>query len=187
MGDLDKDGWQDLLLITPAGLRVYHNEQGKGFTNVAASVGLSQRPQDVALADVNGDNWQDVIEVEPNKLSVFVNKNGKFSRAFSTTLQDGVSVAAGDVNGDNRPDIYVMRGRGAGGSNAPDEVYLNGGAGANFTRMSSIPSTSKGVAGFVARIDYDGNGLSDFLVLNGGGQSEGGPAGPVQLIAFFRR
>ena len=188
VGDLDKDGWQDLLLITPAGLRVYHNEQGKGFTNVAASVGLGQRPQDVTLADVNGDNWLDVIEVEPNKLRVFVNKNGKFSRAFSTTLQDGVSVAAGDVNGDNRPDIYVMRGRGAGGSNAPDEVYLNGGAGANFTRMSSIPSTSKGEAGFVARIDYDGNGRSDFRVVNGGGQSEeGGAAGPVQLIAFFRK
>jgi hypothetical protein len=188
VGDLDKDGWQDLLLIAPAGLRVYHNQQGKGFTNVAASVGLGQRPKDVTLADVNGDNWLDVIEVEPNKLSVFVNKKGKFSRAFSTALQYGLSVAAGDVNGDNRPDIYVMRGRGAGGTkNAPDEVYLNGGAGANFTRMSSIPSTSKGVAGFVARIDYDANGLSDFLVLNGGGQSEGGPAGPVQLIAFFRR
>jgi hypothetical protein len=28
VGDLDKDGWQDLLLITPQGLRVYHNEQG---------------------------------------------------------------------------------------------------------------------------------------------------------------
>ena len=29
VGDLDKDGWQDLLVITPQqGLRVYHNEQG---------------------------------------------------------------------------------------------------------------------------------------------------------------
>ncbi|HEX5912859.1 MAG TPA: VCBS repeat-containing protein, partial [Rubrobacter sp.] len=35
VGDLDKDGWQDLLLISPAGLRVYHNEQGTGFTDVA--------------------------------------------------------------------------------------------------------------------------------------------------------
>jgi hypothetical protein len=188
VGDLDKDGWQDLLLITPAGLRVYHNQQGKGFTNVAASVGLRQSPQDVTLADVNGDSWLDVIELQPNNLSVFVNKKGKFSRVFSTALQYGFSVAAGDVNGDNRPDIYVMRGRGAAGTkNAPDEVFLNGGRGASFTRMSSIPSTSQGEAGFVAPLDYDGNGLTDFLVLNGGGESEGGPAGPVQLIAFFRR
>jgi hypothetical protein len=182
VGDLDKDGWQDLLLTTPDGLRVYHNDQGKRFTDVAASVGLGQKPRDVTLADVNGDSWLDVIEVQPNELSVFANMNGKFSRVFSTTLQYGSSVAAGDVNSDNRPDVYVMRGRDAAGANAPDQVYLNDGDGASFTQMSSIPSTSQGVAEFVAPIDYDGNGLTDFLVLNGAGT---GP-GPVELIAFFR-
>jgi FG-GAP-like repeat len=186
VGDLDKDGWQDLLVITPQqGLSVYHNNQGKGFTEVSASVGLGQSPQDVTLADVNGDSWLDVIEVEPNKLSVFVNTNGKFSSGFSTALQYGYSVAAGDVNSDNRPDIYVMRGPDAAGNNAPDQVYLNDGAGARFTLMSSIPSTSQGVADSVVPIDYDGNGLTDFLVLNGGGEKESGP-GPVELIAFFR-
>jgi hypothetical protein len=189
VGDLDKDGWQDLLLITPQGLRVYHNEQGKRFTEVAASVGLGQSPQDVTLDDVNGDSWLDVIEVEPNKLGVFVNTNGTFSSVFSTTLQYGYSVAAGDVNSDNRPDIYVMRGPDAAGANAPDQVYLNDGDGSSFTRMSSIPSTSQGVADSVAPIDYDGNGLTDFLVLNGGGVNFSGPgpveAGPVELIAFF--
>jgi hypothetical protein len=189
VGDLDKDGWQELLLSTPTGLRVYHNEQGKRFTEVAASVGLGQSPQDVTLADVNGDSWLDVIEVEPNKLSVFVNTNGTFSRVFSTTLQYGYSVAAGDVNLDNRPDIYVMRGQDAAGVNAPDQVYLNDGDGSSFTLMSSIPSTSQGVADSVWPIDYDGNGLTDFLVLNGGGVNFSGPgpveAGPVELIAFF--
>jgi len=185
VGDLDKDGWQDLLVITPQGLRVYHNEQGRSFTEVSASVGLGQKPQDVTLADVNGDSWLDVIEVEPTKLSVFLNTNGKFSSVFSTTLQYGYSVAAGDVNSDNRPDLYVMRGRDAGGTNAPDQVYLNGGAGDSFTRMSSIPSTSQGSPDSVAPLDYDGNGLTDFLVLNGGGEKESGP-GPVELIAFFR-
>jgi hypothetical protein len=186
VGDLDKDGWQDLLVITPQGLRVYHNEQGKSFTDVAASVGLGQSPQDVTLADVNGDSWLDVIEVAPNTLSVFVNTNGKFSRVFSTSLQYGYSVAAGDVNSDDRPDVYVMRGRDAAGANAPDQVYLNDGGGASFTLMSSIPSTSQGEADSVAPLDYDGNGLTDFLVLNGGGEKESGP-GPVELIAFFRR
>jgi Bacterial Ig-like domain/FG-GAP-like repeat len=184
VGDLDKDGWQDLLLITPQGLRVYHNEQGKSFTEVSASVGLGQSPHNVTLADVNGDGWLDVIEVEPNKLSVLVNTNGEFSSVFSTTLQYGYSVAAGDVNSDNRPDIYVMRGTDTAGNNAPDQVYLNDGSGASFTQMSSIPSTSQGTPDSVAPIDYDGNGLTDFLVLNGGGENESGP-GPVELIAFF--
>jgi hypothetical protein len=185
VGDLDKDGWQDLLLNTPQGLRVYHNEQGKSFTEVAASVGLGQSPKDLTLADVNGDSWLDVIEVEPTKLTVFVNTNGKFSSVFSTTLQYGFSVAAGDVNSDNRPDIYVMRGTDTAGNNAPDQVYLNDGNGASFTRMSSIPSTSQGTPDSVVPLDYDGNGLTDFLVLNGGGEKESGP-GPVELIAFFR-
>jgi hypothetical protein len=184
VGDLDNDGWQDLLLITPQGMRVYHNEQGRSFTEVAASVGLGHSPQDVTLADVNGDSWLDVIEVEPNKLSVFVNKDGKFSSVFSTTLQYGYSLAAGDVNSDNRPDIYVMRGTDTAGNNAPDQVYLNDGDGLSFTQMSSIPSTSQGTPDSVAPIDYDGNGLTDFLVLNGGGENESGP-GPVELIAFF--
>ena len=183
VGDLDKDGWQDLLLTTPQGLRVYHNEQGRSFTEVAASVGLGQSPRDVTLADVNADGWLDVIEVEPSKLSVFTNSNGKFSSVFSTALQYGHSVAAGDVNSDNRPDVYVMRGRDAAGANAPDQVYLNDGA--SFTQMSSIPSTSQCEADSVAPLDYDGNGLTDFLVLNGGGE-EGSLAGPVELIAFFR-
>ena len=183
VGDLDKDGWQDLLLITSQGLRVYHNNQGTGFTEVAASVGLDQSPRDLTLADVNGDSWLDVIEVEPNKLSVFINTNGEFSSGFSTSLQYGYLVAAGDVNSDNRPDVYVMRGQDSAGANAPDQVYLNGGDGSSFIRMSSIPSTSQGEADFVAPLDYDGNGLTDFLVLNGGGE-ERNLAGPVELIAF---
>jgi hypothetical protein len=93
-------------------------------------------------------------------------------------------VAAGDVNGDNRPDVYVMRGKDATGANASDQVYLNDGNGTSYTQMSSIPSTSEGQADFVAPIDYDGNGLTDFLVLNGTG-SHPSPGGPVQLIAFY--
>ena len=83
---------------------------------------------------------------------------------FSTTLQYGYSLAAGDVNSDDRPDIYVMRGTDTtAGNNAPDQVYLNDGSGASFTQMSSIPSTSQGTPDSVAPIDYDGNGLTDFL------------------------
>jgi hypothetical protein len=181
VGDLDKDGWEDLVLATPSGLRVYHNDEGKGFTEVAASVGLGQIPEAVTLSDVNGDSWPDVIEVSPNELRVLLNSSGRFSSAFSTTLEYGSSVAAGDVNGDDRPDIYVMRGKDATGANAPDQVYLNDGNGTGFAKMASIPSTSEGKAESVWPIDYDQNGLTDFLVLNGGT----GGGGPVQLIAFF--
>jgi len=135
---------------------------------------------DVTVADVNGDGWPDVIEVFRNQLRVLLNTNGMFSSAFSTTLQNGLSVAAGDVNGDDRPDIYVLLGHGT--SNTADRVYLNNGSGTGFAQMSSIPSTTQGQADFVAPIDYDGNGLTDFLVLNGREKTN---PGPVQLIAFY--
>jgi hypothetical protein len=180
VGDLDKDGWQDFV-TEASGFRVYHNNQGNGFTDVTASVGLGQDATDATLADVNGDTWLDVIKVTPDNLRVLLNTNGTFSSVFSASLQSGLAVAAGDVNGDNRPDIYVMRGQDAGGANAADQVYLNDGTGKNFTQHSSIPSTNQGAAESVWPIDYDSNGLTDFLVLNG----EEDTAGPVQLIAFF--
>lgn len=179
VGDLDKDGWEDLVVETISGLRVYHNNQGNGFTNVAASVGLGQKPRDTVLADVDGDSWLDVIEVASKELRVLRNTNGTFSTVFSTPLDSGLAIAAGDVNGDDRVDIYVMRDNSS--VNAPDQVYLNDGTGTSFSLMSPIPSTSQGRAESVWPIDYDGNGLTDFLVLNGKRPS----GGPLQLIAFF--
>jgi hypothetical protein len=51
--------------------------------------------------------------------------------------------------------------------------------------MSSIPSTREGKSDFVAPLDYDQNGLTDFLVLNGSGR-KGTSRGAVQLIAFYQ-
>ncbi len=51
------------------------------------------------------------------------------------------------------------------------------------TRFSSvrIPQTSKGAADDVFSLDWDKNGLADFVVLNGRG-----PKGPVKLLASYR-
>jgi hypothetical protein len=45
-----------------------------------------------------------------------------------------------------------------------------------------IPQVGGGVGEDAEAIDHDGNGLEDFLVLNGHNMR-----GPVQLIAFFER
>src|SRR5919112_461567 len=94
--DFDKDGWQDLLVEARSGLYLHHNNQGTGFTNIAKSVGLGQKPTDTTVADVNGDTWPDVIEVTPSALTVLLNTNGKFSTSFTASLSAGLAVAAGD-------------------------------------------------------------------------------------------
>jgi FG-GAP-like repeat len=181
VADVNKDGWQDLLAQTDSGLRLYRNDQGSRFTDVTGSVGLGRSAVDATLADVNGDTWPDVVEVTSTQLSVLHNTNGSFSLAFSAPLSSELAVAAGDVNGDARSDLYVMQKQSATSANAPDRVYLNDGTGSSFSLMSSIPSTSEGAAESVWPIDHDGNGLTDFLVLNGNDQAEG----HVQLIAFY--
>lgn len=180
VADVDKDSRQDLLVQTDLGLRLYRNVQGARFTDVSNSAGLGQTVVDATFADVNGDAWPDVVEVTPSKLSVLVNIDGAFSVAFEAPLSSGLAVAAGDVNGDERSDLYVMRAKSATSANAPDQVYVNDGSGRNFSLMPSVPSTSQGAAESVWPIDHDGNGLTDFLVLNGNGDA----LGPVQLIAF---
>ena len=180
--DINGDGWQDLFIQSrshAAGpLYFYRNNHGNGFTNVANEVGLGQDNYLYAtLADMNGDGRQDVIVAVRTGLGVYLNQGEAFSLAFFQSVSYGTWVAAGDVNGDDRLDIYLMRGGDT--SNEPDLVYLNNGSGNNFTQMS-IPSTTQGEAESVWPIDYDENGLTDFVVLNGHGKS-----GPVQLIAFF--
>lgn len=186
--DLNEDGWQDLLVTMQPGrrspLHLYRNEQGKGFTEVTQSVGLGQSVSDAVVADVNGDEWQDVIELTPDDLRVFINSKGTFSLVFSAPLEFGKQVVAGDVNGDERLDLYILRAKGNGIDNMPDVVYVNDGTGQSFSQLQSIPTTTEGQADSVYPIDYDSNGLTDFLVLNGKVSASSAP-GPVQLIAFF--
>ena len=189
LGDIDGDGWQDLLVAAAphkyaeaTDLLLFRNDAGRRFTEVADAVGLGRSVIDAILVDVDGDGRQDVAALTSETLEVYQNSDGHFSRAFSTAIADGFLLSAGDVNGDGRPDVYVQRGRSGASRNAPDVLYLNDGTGQGFRRMPSLPTTEDGSAESVWPIDYDGNGLTDFLVLNG---LHADDPGPVQLIAFF--
>ncbi len=76
-----------------------------------------------------------------------------------------MSLAVGDVNGDNNPDIYVVCGR-LDNQNATDYLLIGNAKGLTFTSMT-IPETTLGGGTRVYPIDYTKDGLSSFLVLNG--------------------
>ena len=134
---------------------------------------------DVSFADVTGDRNKDLIQLSSNRLRVSKWTRGGYKRIYEVKITDAWALATGDASGDGRADIYVARGNDK--RNRPDRLLVSRNAGTKFASVK-IPQTSAGTADDVFALDYDRNGLMDFVVLNGRTR-----AGPIQLLASFRR
>ena len=185
-GDLDRDGWEDVVLCTRGyrpggyGIRILRNVRGRLIDVTAASRLPRAKTVDATLADLNGDRRPDIIEVTRTRLRVHLRKGSRYVLAYSRRLVDGAAVAAGDADGDGDKDLYVAQGSAT--TQRPDMLLLNRGNGRAFRHLA-VPRVSGGAAESVTAIDHDRNGLTDFLVLNGARSSH---VGPVQLIALYR-
>jgi hypothetical protein len=180
--DYDNDGWTDVAVCSSSGIVVYRNDHGKGFTDMTRQLGLPRSNiRHLALVDLDGDGFKDLVALNKAKgtIEVRLQHNGAFrSTTHNLPLDGATDLAIGDINGDRKPDIYVVRTRAE--INIPDTMLLNAGDGRSFT-LVAIPQVSEGAGESAAAIDYDRNGLTDFIVLNGAEKE-----GPVQLIGFHR-
>jgi hypothetical protein len=180
--DINGDGYPDVMVCGQDHVHVFLDEGGTHFADATAQLGvLGDSPVDATLQDVNGDGLLDLLEVTRSAFLVRLQRNGVFHPpSFSYALTSGTALGVGDVNGDGTPDVYVVQAGNAAG-NIDDVMLLNAtvGTAVDFVAMS-IPQVTAGVGQSAFPIDYDGNGLTDFLVLNGQGQ-----AGPLELVAFF--
>ncbi|CAN5746430.1 hypothetical protein BH23CHL8_BH23CHL8_06600 [soil metagenome] len=184
-GDLDGDGDDDLVHCVdypadgrPPGVRIYLNEGGRLDERSAE---LGARPigdVDALLADVTGDGRLDLVQLGPRTLRVSRGSADGFERIYQARVPGGVALAAGDVDGDARADLYILRG---GRRNRPDLLLVSRERGDRFVSVR-IPQAGSGRGDDAIALDHDRNGLTDFLVLNGWNTP-----GPVQLLASFRR
>jgi hypothetical protein len=177
--DYNSDGWPDLLVCgETGGMHLFRNDQGQGFTDVSPILGAQVKAVDAVMADVNHDSRPDVITLTATTVAERLQlANGTFAKARTLlTLKSGKGLAIGDVNGDHNPDIYVVCGR-IGSQNAPDYLLLGNATGGYTTQ--AIPQTTIGDGDRAYPIDYNRDGLTDFLVLNGQVPN----TGPAQLLS----
>ena len=184
--DFDNDGREDLLLVTGGlqaprqqGTRLYRNTR-RGLVDVTREMGIRSFGEiEAKLADINGDKKLDLVQLSPTRIRVSLLRNGRFQQVYQRKLTYGRAIGVGDINGDRRDDLYIVRSNGS--RNPPDVMLVNHRNGRFFSSLS-IPQVYSGDGDAAIAIDHDGNGLDDFVVLNGRNER-----GPIELIAFYRR
>lgn len=186
--DYDRDGDEDLMLCATGGVRLYENRDRR-FVNITRSSGAATSCVDGDLARFDANRRPDLVVLGRNGLRVYrQGPNGKFrGRPFvRKRVTKGAEFALGDANGDGRTDVYIVR-RNDFNENRPADAQMDAGDrmfiahGGSRLRKQDIPQDNRGIGEAVTVIDYDQNGLDDFIVQNGHRQARG----PTRLIAFF--
>ncbi|MDP9326693.1 MAG: VCBS repeat-containing protein [Actinomycetota bacterium] len=176
--DIDRDGWEDLLVCGQTGLHLYRNDGGTGFTEITGAWGvgsLASGFSNARLADFTGDGKLDLALVKQTSLVVLPQGASSFGPiSFQLALKAGRWIAAGDFQGDGALDLFVVQ-KCRNGINDPDHLLLGDGTGASFSEVA-LPQTTQGCGDVVEPIDYNGDGNDEFIVLNGLGDTTQGPA-----------
>lgn len=162
-GDINNDGWMDLLLtgVSPDGTHVtvlYKNERDGTFSIVDAPLeGVAF--SDIAMADYNNDGRTDLFIIGVNNegeriTRIYTNKKNGFEESlleFEGVSQGGLLVK--DFNNDGFLDFLF---HGADNTNQPViYFYLNDGVGGFSLVATELPGLNNGRAA-VADINQDG-------------------------------
>jgi hypothetical protein len=156
-GDLNKDGYIDLVVSTDAQLLTYVNNQGMGF-QPSDNGGIDYATTLLSLSDFDSDNDLDLFTVQQyGDLEIWENTNGAFRTLYTSTRFNRTGgFCLDDFDGDGDFDLVTA------------------GDGARFYRFDSYDKVFKeeivvftddsGVYSSCTAADFDNNGLLDVLL-----------------------
>ena len=167
LGDENRDGVADVAAGQGPGVKVLNGKSGGTLASYSTTFGAGVS---VALGDVNGDGRADLVVGSgagaPARVRVYDAKTHALLETLSPfgAFAGGVTVAAGDVNGDGRADVIVGTGP---GTKTQIAVY-SGATNTLLERLSPFsPSFRGGVS--VAADDLSGDGRADIVAGTGAG------------------
>ena len=193
--DYDNDGHLDILVLRGAWFEksgeipnsLIRNNGDGTFTDVTIQTGLlSKAPTQAAVwADFNKDGWLDLFIGNESKkpalkypCELYVNNgDGTFSNKIDVSGLQNIfamikGVAAGDVNNDGWPDLYISF------LDAPNRLFLNqgfrGGELVSFADAPKMAQVGEPVSSFPCWFwDFDNDGREDIFVASYGFENTG--------------
>ena len=193
-GDLNRDGWTDIVVVRKAPfdspgasadlllINVNGNLQDQTQTYAPEFIANPTDARDVLIADVDGDGWQDVVIATTfNTQPVLYRNQGADTQGDWLGLQDEstrfpanwdvdvlqfCAVTAGDVNGDGKLDLYFANYDFDLG--ADDILFINDGTGHFIDESQArLGNRRRSAFGTAAQItDMDGDGDADIVKLS---------------------
>ncbi|MCY4044379.1 MAG: VCBS repeat-containing protein, partial [Cellvibrionales bacterium] len=190
--DLNNDGFQDLLILSGRGNRLFLNNEGQGFTDITASAGIQPirpdntfpEPRQPLIVDFDNDGLSDILITyvhDPHRLYKNLG-NGQFKEVTKQANLGGANYAGGpatafDFNQDGLLDIYIAYFgdyiQGVSPTLArenlnglPNKLFINKG---NFTFEDITDKAGGAHTGWgqaLTHTDLDGDGWQDLIVGN---------------------